>query len=326
MNIQECKEFVSKLINDKYKKDIVLKQITTQEIEQNGFLLKEHADAISESAKKHSLIVVFRQTGKDSLDRIRQGNPCKGHALLSKTVKIKNGEKTYICDEDVFKKVKGLVGYGHGENGKLILDGLYAYENNNIVQKKIGEVSLNNSEEMKKFFTGDYDMEDLFTTYNGITQRALAATPEEKSAINYMNNSIDRLGKRKNDEISEEDTTLCEYSVIRHGAQSTHISLLLSESGNKELACIIDKAVEAKETLIQYLEGKTVFVDCPLCAVDKKGEWYILNNMNEIVSFYENNKLIQYIPFYYFLKDLKKYNPQKIEEIERYISNLLKNQ
>ena len=326
MNIQECKEFVSKLINDKYKKDIVLKQITTQEIEQNGFLLKEHADAISESAKKHSLIVVFRQTGKDSLDRIRQGNPCKGHALLSKTVKIKNGEKTYICDEDVFKKVKGLVGYGHGENGKLILDGLYAYENNNIVQKKIGEVSLNNSEEMKKFFTGDYDMEDLFTTFNGITQRALAATPEEKSAINYMNNSIDRLGKRKNDEISEEDTTLCEYSVIRHGAQSTHISLLLSESGNKELACIIDKAVEAKETLIQYLEGKTVFVDCPLCAVDKKGEWYILNNMNEIVSFYENNKLIQYIPFYYFLKDLKKYNPQKIEEIERYISNLLKNQ
>lgn len=326
MNIQECKEFVSKLINDKYKKDIVLKQITTQEIEQNGFLLKEHADAISESAKHHSLIVVFRQTGKDSLDRIRQGNPCKGHALLSKTVKIKNGEKTYICDEDVFKKVKGLVGYGHGENGKLILDGLYAYENNNIVQKKIGEVSLNNSEEMKKFFTGDYDMEDLFTTYNGITQRALAATPEEKSAINYMNNSIDRLGKRKNDEISEEDTTLCEYSVIRHGAQSTHISLLLSESGNKELACIIDKAVEAKETLIQYLEGKTVFVDCPLCAVDKKGEWYILNNMNEIVSFYENNKLIQYIPFYYFLKDLKKYNPQKIEEIERYISNLLKNQ
>ncbi len=306
MNIQECKEFVSKLINDKYKKDIVLKQITTQEIEQNGFLLKEHADAISESAKHHSLIVVFRQTGKDSLDRIRQGNPCKGHALLSKTVKIKNGEKTYICDEDVFKKVKGLVGYGHGENGKLILDGLYAYENNNIVQKKIGEVSLNNSEEMKKFFTGDYDMEDLFTTYNGITQRALAATPEEKSAINYMNNSIDRLGKRKNDEISEEDTTLCEYSVIRHGAQSTHISLLLSESGNKELACIIDKAVEAKETLIQYLEGKTVFVDCPLCAVDKKGEWYILNNMNEIVSFYENNKLIQYIPFYYFLKDLKK--------------------
>lgn len=206
------------------------------------------------------------------------------------------------------------------------MDGLYAYENNNIVQKKIGEVSLNNSEEMKKFFTGDYDMEDLFTTYNGITQRALAATPEEKSAINYMNNSIDRLGKRKNDEISEEDTTLCEYSVIRHGAQSTHISLLLSESGNKELACIIDKAVEAKETLIQYLEGKTVFVDCPLCAVDKKGEWYILNNMNEIVSFYENNKLIQYIPFYYFLKDLKKYNPQKIEEIERYISNLLKNQ
>lgn len=326
MNIQECKEFVSKLINDKYKKDIVLKQITTQEIEQNGFLLKEHADAISESAKHHSLIVVFRQTGKDSLDRIRQGNPCKGHALLSKTVKIKNGEKTYICDEDVFKKVKGLVGYGHGENGKLILDGLYAYENNNIVQKKIGEVSLNNSEEMKKFFTGDYDMEDLFTTYNGITQRALAATPEEKSAINYMNNSIDRLGKRKNDEISEEDTTLCEYSVIRHGAQSTHISLLLSELGNKELACIIDKAVEAKETLIQYLEGKTVFVDCPLCAVDKKGEWYILNNMNEIVSFYENNKLIQYIPFYYFLKDLKKYNPQKIEEIERYISNLLKNQ
>lgn len=326
MNIQECKEIVSKLINDKYQKHLKLNTCRTEDLEKNGFLLKEHADAISESANNHSLIVVFRQTGIDSLQRIKNGNPCKGHALLNKTVKIKNGEKTYICDEDVFKKVKGLVGYGHGENGKLILDGLYAYENNNIVQKKIDEVSLNNSEEMKKFFTGDYDMEDLFTTFNGITQRALAATPEEKSAINYMNNSIDRLGKRKNNEISEEDTTLCEYSVIRHGAQSTHISLLLSESGNKELACIIDKAVEAKETLIQYLEGKTVFVDCPLCAVDKKGEWYILNNMNEIVSFYENNKLIQYIPFYYFLKDLKKYNPQKIEEIERYISNLLKNQ
>lgn len=326
MNIQECKEIVSKLINGKYKKNLVLKQITTQEIEQNGFLLKEHADAISESAKYHSLIVVFRQTGIDSLQRIKNGNPCKGHALLNKTVKIKNGEKTYICDEDVFKKVKGLVGYGHGENGKLILDGLYAYENNNIVQKKIDEVSLNNSEEMKKFFTGDYDMEDLFTTFNGITQRALAATPEEKSAINYMNNSIDRLGKRKNNEISEEDTTLCEYSVIRHGAQSTHISLLLSESGNKELACIINKADEAKETLIQYLEGKTVFVDCPLCAVDKKGEWYILNNMNEIVSFYWSNNILQYIPFYYFLKDLKKDNPQEIEEIERYISKLLKDQ
>jgi hypothetical protein len=55
------------------------------------------------------LIVVFRQTGIDSLQRIKNGNPCKGHALLNKTVKIKNGEKTYICDEDVFKKVKGLV-------------------------------------------------------------------------------------------------------------------------------------------------------------------------------------------------------------------------
>ncbi len=324
MNIQECKDIVSKLINGKYQKHLKLNTCRTEDLEKNGFLLKKHADAISESAKKHSLIVVFRQTGIDSLQRIKNGNPCKGHALLNKTVKIKNGEKTYICDEDVFKKVKGLVGYG--KNDKLILEGLYAYENNKIVRKKIGEVSLNNSEEMKKFFTGDYDMEDLFTTYNGITQRALAATPEEKSAINYMNNSIDRLGKRKNDEISEEDTTLCEYSVIRHGAQSTHISLLLSESGNKELACIIDKAVEAKKTLMQYLEGKTVFVDCPLCAVDKNGEWYILNNMNEIVSFYENNKLIQYIPFYYFLKDLKKDNPQKIEEIERYISKLLKNQ
>lgn len=326
MNIQECKKIVSDLINGKYQKHLKLNTCKTEDLEKNGFLLKEHADAISESAKKHSLIVVFRQTGIDSLQRIKNGNPCKGHALLNKTVKIKNGKKTYICKNDVFEKVIGLVGYGHGKDDELILEGLYAYENNKIVRKKIDEVSLNNSEEMKKFFTGDYDMEDLFTTYNGITQRALAATPEEKSAINYMNNSIDRLGKRKNDEISEEDTTLCEYSVIRHGAQSTHISLLLSESGNKELACIIDKAVEAKKTLMQYLEGKTVFVDCPLCAVDKNGEWYILNNMNEIVSFYENNKLIQYIPFYYFLKDLKKDNPQKIEEIERYISNLLKNQ
>lgn len=326
MNIQECKKIVSYLIDSKYQKFLELNTCRTEDLEKNGFLLKEHADAISESAKNHSLIVVFRQTGKDSLDRIRQGNPCKGHALLSKTVKIKNEKKTYICKDDIFNKVKGLVGYGHGENGELILDGLYAYENNKIVQKKIDKVSLNNSEEMKKFFTGDYDMEDLFTTFNGITQRALAATPEEKSAINYMNNSIDRLGKRKNNEISEEDTTLCEYSVIRHGAQSTHISLLLSESGNKELACIIDKAVEAKETLIQYLEGKTVFVDCPLCAVNKKGEWYILDNMDEIVSFYWRNNILQYIPFYYFLKDLKKDNPQKIEEIERYISNLLKNQ
>lgn len=326
MNIQECQKIVSDLIDGKYPPKNKFEPCPSYIIEQNGFLLKEHADAISESAKKHSLIVVFRQTGKDSLDRIRQGNPCKGHALLNKTVKTKNEKNTYICDKDVFEKVKGLVGYGHGKNNELILDGLYAYENNKIVQKKIGEVSLNNSEEMKKFFTGDYDMEDLFTTYNGITQRALAATPEEKSAINYMNNSIDRLGKRKNDEISEEDTTLCEYSVIRHGAQSTHISLLLSESGNKELACIIDKAVEAKKTLMQYLEGKTVFVDCPLCAVDKNGKWYILNNMNEIVSFYRKNEILQYIPFYYFLKDLKKDNPQKIEEIERYISNLLKDQ
>uniref|UniRef100_UPI0025D31007 hypothetical protein n=1 Tax=uncultured Flavobacterium sp. TaxID=165435 RepID=UPI0025D31007 len=51
---------------------------TTQEAEDNGFILKRHADRVIQNcATKFN--ISFRKAGAATLNRVKEGNPCKGH-------------------------------------------------------------------------------------------------------------------------------------------------------------------------------------------------------------------------------------------------------
>lgn len=331
MKIKECRDLVLQLIRKYYPTNLKINKVDSQEIVNKFFLTQKHLEAISEVAKKHHMIIVFRNAGEYSIKRILQGNPCKGHSILSKTFKKKDGIWTYKCErnEDWKNKFSGYVGYTEKKDKSKnppTLRGFYAIDSHDrIVSVPIDKVEKYDT---LKFFTGDYDMEDLFLTYNGVTQRALGGVIEEKDAINYINLKISKCDpKRSIIQNFSSNTTSCEYSLIRHGAQSSYISLLLSKNGERELKDAILE-LQDKEQLVKSLQEKTLFVDKNLCAVDECGNWYLLDNLDRVVSFYTQRNLIDKIPFYYFLsklvdKNLTKDEKEAIIKMESYINSLL---
>ena len=122
MTINDIKTEVLKLMEDKYgkKPNIVYMKMTDKQIQENNFLLEKHSSGVREACKRYSLMVSFRVAGENTLARISEGCPCKGHDIIDKTVKIGNNSTwTYGGDEEVLSKYKGLVGYSSKENNTL---------------------------------------------------------------------------------------------------------------------------------------------------------------------------------------------------------------
>lgn len=315
MKIKEIKEETLKMMEAKYKNINVFTPVSDLEIETNYFLRKNHAEALRKCAKNNGFIVSFRKAGKHTLKRIEQGNPCKGHDILNKSIKEKGAAYTYDIDPETFEKLNGLIGYS--EENSSSLKGLWKCINNKPNQVQISEV--NNTNNLNEFFTGDYDMHDLIKN----NSRILAATIDEKSAIDQLNNALlrnDEIRKEKVKKSINENQRIysSSYALIRHGAQTSFISYLLSDEGKGDL--------KITDTARLPLEGTVTTIDPDIVIFLPNGEAYILKTISEVYNFYKKFNLLSQVPFYNFFDDLKKvdtYKP-KLDSYTKYINELLK--
>jgi len=315
MNIKEIRENVLKMMENRYKNNPTFINASDEAIEKKFFLRKEDSAAVRKSCEKHKFIVSFRKAGEHTLTRISTGNPCKGHDITSKSIKEKGTAYTYNIDEATFENYKGLIGYSDLNNSNL--KGLWKINNKKSTQVKLEDIRP--SDNLTEFFTGDYDLHDLIKSNN----RILASTIDEKSALDQLNNAMlanDEIRKQRvNQSLSENQRKYTSpYALIRHGAQTSFISYLLSEEGKEELV--------VPDTARLPLEGLVTTIDPDIVVFTSNGEAYILNDISHVYFFYKKYDMLNQVPFYYFFDDLKKdeLNREKLDSYSIYINNLLK--
>lgn len=315
MKIKEIREDVLKMMEARYNTNTVFTPATDQEIEENFFLRNEDAKALRRACERHNFIVSFRKAGKHTLSRIAAGNPCKGHDILNKSIKEKGKGFTYDITPETFNNLKGLIGFSEGNSSEL--KGLWKFEDNKTT--KVSLEIVNEEKEFSNYFTGDYDMHDLIKNDN----RILAATIDEKSAIDQLNIALllkdSKRMEKLNKSINEKQRKYTSpYALIRHGAQTSFISYLLSEDGKGDL--------QIPSTARLPLEGSVTTIDPEIVVFTPIGDAFILKNISEVYNFYKKFGLLKQVPFYNFFADLKEdeNNRQKLDEYSLYINGILK--
>lgn len=304
----EMKQNVLKIMSETYKK-VAYEEIENRNIEAKGFLLEEHAKSIREACKNYNLQVSFRGAGTDTLNCIKKGNPCKGHTILDKSIKEKEGNWTYSCLKNgILEKYKGLVGYS---KTFPILAGIWKLSNGKPIK-----TDLESAEKVDKtlFFTGDYDMHDLLKE----GKRVLSNTPEEASTIHNLLVIMDKGGLHiKEKEKFEGRWFNSPYAWIRHGAQTSYISYLLSGYNSTELKERLNYEIDKLP-----LQGKVTTIDDNIVMFDQQEKAYLLDSRDKIYQYYKDKNLLEQIPFYFFFDDLIKKNEAKKEIIENYAKEL----
>lgn len=67
-----------------------MRPISYEELEAEGYLLKEDAKSIETYAEANQIMVTFRSAGAATLDQLKKGAAAKGHDILDKTIKAKS--------------------------------------------------------------------------------------------------------------------------------------------------------------------------------------------------------------------------------------------
>lgn len=332
-NIREMKIEVLKMLEEKYSNAKgTYSKVSNEEIEEKHFLLAIHAAAVRCVCESHNYSISFRNAGQNTLERIRQGHPCKGHLILDKSIKQKGTEWTYRYDD--ISRFAGLIGYKDESNDEPNdepnvepndkpndkLSGLWKLDE---TTGKAIQQPIENYNEDKTYYTGDYDMHDLLK-FNGERYcRIVADTPDEHSAIDYFNLEMTRnegeTDRKKIVHDYSQRTTQSAYSLIRHGAQTSYMCFLHGITGSKELKKHIKEVQNEnndKTPSLLYFNN-IIQIDPNICIFDKAGNAYILNSLPAIYQYYKDNNLLDMIPFYYFFAELQKDEKYK-EEIEKY--------
>lgn len=331
---------ILKILKRKFTGNAKIKPVDSEVVQSEGFLLSEHASAISKVCKEHHYSVSFRAAGDATLERIRKGNPCKGHDIMNKSIKFTGGSWTYdYSDVELLKDLSGLVGYSSLPDSDSDSDSKKKPTLSGLCQKKakddkeeipftrvpipIDEKSSFSDKELLTIYTGDYDMHDLFAFRHGQYNRIIAGTVDEASAVDQLNlamleKSPDRLGKVK----ERERLWRSEYSLIRHGAQTSFMCYLHSITGIKDLKKAFLELEDKSK--IPY-EDTIMKISEPICMFNMEGKIFILKNREEIYSYYKNNDMLQQIPFYYFfnlLRDNKEKWNLYAQTINKYLMRL----
>lgn len=121
MNILEIKTRVRAMLEATYSGQAEAKSAKdTALFEQEHFMRKQDTEALCAVCKEKNIFVSFRDAGEDTLLRIAQGHPCKGHKIMDKSIKISGGEWTYqvsanpalgATDAAVYEQLRGFVGH-----------------------------------------------------------------------------------------------------------------------------------------------------------------------------------------------------------------------
>lgn len=293
--IVEMRSAMMEMMAEAYQPQPIIAELTDDQIEGAFFMRKKDAEAIRDCCKKNNLKVSFRSAGSDTIVRINSNNPCKGHTILDKSIKKKDGLWTYVGTPDTLERLKGLVGFG---DTNKTLKGVWSLVGG--MEKKIDLGNLNQSN-IASSFTGDYDMHDLIKNNN----RILATTPDEHSIIEFLNNAMllkDPTRKENVDRTKGVGRNYeSPYALIRHGAQTSFMSFLLTNDGKKDML----KALQADNLAKLPYEDQVMNIDSNIVMFDENMHAFHLDSISKVYWYYINNKLEKQIPFYFFVKDLK---------------------
>lgn len=349
LNIRKIKAEIHAALEKYIASDVKLSPADDATLEQQGYVLSEHAAIARQVCQKRNIAVSFRNSGQYTLEKMRAGNPCKGHDILDKTIKESPFRKALGKDkgDEQFKKYQNLSGLVADQLGKTKANGqiqtepneLWSYDSKTKANKKVpltlkdGQYGLNGDARLDEIYTGDYDLHDFLK--NG--QRSL-----DTSEIELFNQRLlqggDPTRKKKVDQTSEAGRTLhSPYSPIRHGAQTSFVSFLLSEEGVKEIKV-------PKDSTLPFENAVLNIDDTGIAFFNEKGNAYILDSIEKIYHFYshkqlaDGKKLLDEIPFYFFFKALRKtkfneevyYDEQnralnKLEVYSDYINGIISN-
>lgn len=323
--VEQMKTKIREILSEKYQKLTPVAACNPEEVEENHFMLAEHAKGVAEVCQKKMLCVSFREAGEATLKRIREGNPCKGHDIKYKTIKRLPGNQKWTYDyskEDELQKLAGLVGKPEPDESRCLV--WVCRPGEFVLVDEVLKLT-----DLTSFYTGDYDMHDLFRFNGGRYTRIVAGAMDENSAVDtliYHMLQYDTSGRReKVEEIGgKERYWTSPYSPIRHGAQTSFMCYLHSIAGKGELKSklgrILDEIKQSekfnstqKRKLCIPWEESVMKISAPICMFDAEGRIYILKNPAEVYWYYKTYGMLDYIPFYYFFNELREVKDPKID-------------
>jgi hypothetical protein len=83
-------QFADVIFPDTVKPEDYVTKVTPEQAEEKGFVIADHAKKIQAVCNRYNCYVSIRETGKNSLTRLHEGYPAKGHHILDKSLKDKS--------------------------------------------------------------------------------------------------------------------------------------------------------------------------------------------------------------------------------------------
>jgi hypothetical protein len=318
MYLEKIKKEVMEMMEKKYSSPPKPPQNATDEdIEKKGFMRASHAAAVRKCCGEHGLFVSFREAGKDTIDRIKAGNPCKGSSIANKTVKYVVGSgwnyEAPHGDVNELIRFRGLAGFSYPLSRTLA--GVWALSDEGT-EEKIPLDALNALKDQRRCFTGDYDIHDLVKR----NLRILAGTPDERDSIGLLNSAILDADLERKTKAEKGRGFHAAYSLVRHGAQTSFMDYLLGIGQTGDLR----KFPDAK-TVRLSVAGKILTIAKNIVMFEDNGRACILNSIARIYQYYKDHGLIEQIPFYYFFNDLRniRENEERLNEFAADINRIL---
>ncbi len=264
-----------------------------------NYFVEEDIKVIEEWAKRKNLNVSFREAGADTIKCLKRGAGAKPHAILDKTIKgdsiaVKNFFECFGGRKvEAENLLKGLV--GHWINNKSVIDGLYLTEAGQKVWKekypqmvsvtedenvflKLSEqnsykVLMDYYETLKKaegakaeyyfsrcFFSGDYDMHDLYQV-----NAPVASMKDVELIVEVQGELLEARKKQlmKMYGLSKEDfaeESNADYCRIQHGPQCNYIAQMINENvrakNMSQINALVDVVCRPSLPVNMFFSGK----------------------------------------------------------------------
>ena len=259
------------------------------------FVLDRHIKAIGLMAEKFKFAVSIRESGSSTLRCLALGAAAKGHDILEKTIKQGSIQQAYpdnaseVMADITAAQIDGYVGHWDLQAGGLIgiyvgpeardearapglaaclrttADGKDYYP---IDIRHLGDClqALKRADDWASIpFTGDYDLHDLLNL-GRMPGPVTQGTEEEWKLLASINAGVAAVDQ---DSRPYEST---HKNVVRHGPQYNFVAHMAAEEG------------------VSLLPGAVAKPSFPLAMCDR-GRWSIIQNLDELGSFYKEHKL-----------------------------------
>lgn len=271
---------------------MAIREVDAAGVEQGEFMMAEHAEAALEVCQRHKYIITCRKTGQDSIGRLRDGNPAKGHDILSKSLKPKS-LKDLVKDEglraELTEKLRpffGLVAYWEKSGDSEIPTGVLAVDREGTELRHGGLLlpfDAMSEADISRGYTGDYDLHDILQGGSGAGRRlgapVASESPEQWDAIRKLNARMLAVDSRRMEQAESWGNLQGfaaknwenPYAPLRHGPQRNYWAYALADVHEEDIVMAV------------------VGYDKPIAALHSNGKAYILEEIDDIKSFYRQN-------------------------------------